>query len=75
MPLLAAPARVIHVRLDGRSYDLPLDRLGVSEPATDEQVKAAVARHLEVPANRLSESVVDRHPNGNLTIRPEAVYG
>jgi hypothetical protein len=75
MPLLAAPARVIHVRLDGRSYDMPLDRLGITEQAPDEQVKAAVARHLEVPADRLSESVVDRHPNGNLTIRPEAVFG
>lgn len=75
MALLAAPARVVHVRLDGRSFDLPADRLGVSEAATDEQVKAAVARHLEVPANRLSDSVIDRHPNGNLTVRPEAVFG
>jgi hypothetical protein len=75
MPLLATPARVIHVRLDGRSYDLPLDRLGITEQARDEQVRAAVARHLEVAARQLSESVVDRHPNGNLTIRPEAVFG
>ena len=75
MAVLAAPARVVHVRLDGRSFDLPADHLGVSEAATDEQVKAAVARHLEVPANRLSDSVIDRHPNGNLTVRPEAVFG
>jgi len=52
MAILAAPARVVHVRLDGRSFDLPADRLGLSESATDEQVKAAVARHLEVPGNR-----------------------
>jgi glycosyltransferase involved in cell wall biosynthesis len=58
-----------------RSFDLPADRLGVSESATDEQVKAAVARHLEVPGNRLNESVIDRHPNGNLTVRPEAEFG
>lgn len=75
MAVLAAPARTVHVRLDGRSFDLPADRLGVSEQATDEQVKAAVARHLEVPANRLGESVIDRHPNGNWTVRPEAVFG
>jgi len=75
MAILAAPARVIHVRLDGRSFDLPADRLGLSESATDEQVKAAVARHLEVPGNRLDDSVIDRHPNGNLTVRPEAVFG
>jgi hypothetical protein len=75
MAALAAPARTIHVRLDGRSSDLPADRLGITEQSTDEQVKAAVARHLEVPARRLVDAVVDRHPNGNLTIRPEAVFG
>jgi hypothetical protein len=75
MAILAAPARVVHVRLDGRSFDLPADRLGVSESATDEQVKAAVARHLEVPGNRLNDSVIDRHPNGNRTVRPEAIFG
>jgi hypothetical protein len=75
MAILAAPARVVHVRLDGRSFDLPADRLGLSDSATDEQVKAAVARHLEVPGNRLNDSVIDRHPNGNLTVRPEAVFG
>ena len=75
MAQLAAPARTVHVRLDGRSSDLPLDRLGLTEQSTDEQVKAAVARHLEVPARRLVDAVVDRHPNGNLTVRPEAVFG
>jgi hypothetical protein len=75
MAALAAPARTIHVRLDGRSSDLPADRLGIPESATDEQVKVAIARHLEVPARQLVDAVVDRHPNGNLTIRPEAVFG
>jgi hypothetical protein len=75
MAVLAAPSRTVHVRWDGRSFDLPADRLGVTEQATDEQVRSAVARHLEVPANRLAESVIDRHPNGNLTVRPEAVFG
>ena len=75
MAQLAAPARTIHIRLDGRSSDLPLDRLGVSEESTDEQVKVAIARHLEVPARSLVDAVVDRHPNGNLTVRPEAVFG
>jgi hypothetical protein len=75
MALLAAPARTIHVRLDGRSSDLTFDRLGLTDQSTDEQVKVALARHLEVPARRLVEAVVDRHPNGNLTVRPEAVFG
>ena len=74
MPLLANQARV-HVRFDGRSYDLPADRLGLTDRSTDDHVKEAVARHLEVPESRLDESVVDRHPNGNLSVRPEAVFG
>jgi hypothetical protein len=75
MATLAAPARTVHVRLDGRSSDLPADRLGITDQSTDEQVKLAIARHLEVPARKLVDAAVDRHPNGNLTVRPEAVYG
>ena len=74
MPLLANSARV-HVRFDGRSYDLPADRLGLTDRSTDDQVKLAVARHLEVLPSRLDDVVVDRHPNGNLSLRPEAVFG
>jgi len=74
MPLLAKDPRV-HVRFDGRSYDLPADRLGLSDRSTDDQVRQAVARHLEVAVNRLNDSVIDRHANGNLTVRPEAVFG
>jgi hypothetical protein len=75
MALLLDKARTIHVRLDGRSYDLPADRLGIDETWTDNQIKARIASHLEVPVDRLIGSVIDRHPNGNLTIRPEAVFG
>jgi hypothetical protein len=75
MPLLANAARVVHVRVDGRSYDLPVDRLGLGDKPTDDQIKRALAGQLDVSANSLVEAVVDRHPNGNLTVRPEAVFG
>jgi hypothetical protein len=75
MPLLVDAARVVHVRLNGRSYDLPVDRLGLGDQPTDDQLKQALAGHLDVPANRLVEAVIDRHANGNLTVRPEAVFG
>lgn len=75
MARLLDRARTIHVRVDGRSYDLPSDRLGIDERSTDAQIKQTIARHLEVPVDRLSDSVIDRHANGNLTIRPEAVFG
>jgi hypothetical protein len=66
---------VVHVRFAGRSFDLRLGRYGISAGTSDGQVKQAVAGHLEVPAHRLDDYVVDRHANGNLTLRPQAVFG
>jgi hypothetical protein len=66
---------VIHVRFAGRSFDLRLGRLELTNGASDGQVKRAVAGHLEVPAAKLDDYVVDRHVNGNLTLRPQAVFG
>ena len=66
---------VIHVRFNGRSFDVSLGSLDVGVASADADVKRALATHLEVPANRLNDYVVDRHANGNLTLRPEAVFG
>ena len=66
---------VAHVRFAGRSFDVPLATLDVGRASSDGDVKRAVAGHLEVPPSRLADYVVDRHGNGNLTLRPEAVFG
>lgn len=66
---------VIHVRFAGRSFDLPVSSLDIGHGSTSDQVKRAVARHLEVAESRLVDYVVDRHANGNLTLRPEAIFG
>jgi hypothetical protein len=66
---------VIHVRFNGRSFDVPLAALDVGSRSRDEQIKRNLARHLEVGESRLEDYAVDRHANGNLTIRPEAVFG
>jgi hypothetical protein len=34
-----------------------------------------MARHLDVPARMFDGYIVERHSNGNFTIRPEAVFG
>ena len=68
-------AAVIHVRFAGRSFDVPLDRLDLGVGSTDVQIKQALAGYLEVNVSRLGDYVVDRHGNGNLTVRPEAVFG
>ena len=75
MPLQLARSAVVHVRFDGRSFDLPLAELGVADGAGDRDIKRAVARHLEVNEERLHDHVLDRHETGNLTLRPEAVFG
>ena len=66
---------VLHVRFDGRSLDVPLSGLDIGPSSPDLEVKRALARHLEVPAEKLRDYVVDRHQTGNMTVRPEAVFG
>lgn len=66
---------VVHLRFDGRSLDVPLDVLDVGPSSDGGAIKRALARHLEVPEQRLRNYVVDRHETGNLTVRPEAVFG
>ena len=65
----------MHVRFAGRGFDVPLATLDVGRVSSDPEVKRAVAAHLEVAPSRLADYVVDRHANGNLTLRPEAVFG
>ena len=39
------------------------------------EIKRAVAGYLDVSADKFKHYVIDRHETGNLTIRPEAVFG
>ena len=66
---------VIHVRFNGRSFDVPASTLDIGLGADEATIKRALATHLEIPRNRLDAYVLDRHTNGNLTLRPEAVFG
>ena len=42
---------------------------------SDAEIKEQLARHFDVGSKRLEFYVVDRTPNGDLIVRPEAVYG
>ncbi len=66
---------VLHIRFEGRSLDIPLSDLDVGQLSSDNEVKQAVAQYLDVPVEKFRHYVVDRHDSGNLTIRPEAVFG
>lgn len=73
--MLVDPERVIHVRFEGCSWDLPFGALDLGDLSSDNDVRQALARYLDVPAAKLAAYVVERHANGNITVRPEAVFG
>ena len=65
----------LHIRFEGRSYDLPLADLDLGPLSTDDDVRTALAGYLLVSVRTLAHYVVERHANGNMTVRPEAVFG
>ncbi len=68
-----APA--VHIRFEGQSWDIPLSELDLGNLSDDAAVRATVANYLNIDVAKLRFYVVERHTNGNLTIRPEAVFG
>ena len=66
---------MIHIRFEGRSMDVPQDKLKVIPEMSDRDIKTAVAQFLEVDYHRLNSYVIDHRPSGDVIVRPEAVYG
>ena len=65
---------MVHVRFEGRSFDLTRRELGLNGHGQDADVKARLARYLDVRPENLDGYLVERRPNGDLIVRPEAVY-
>jgi hypothetical protein len=66
---------MVHIRYDGRSVDVREEQLRVNAGMTDREIKEQVARHFDLGLKQLDFYVVDRTPQGDLVVRPEAVYG
>ncbi|MBD1931900.1 MULTISPECIES: hypothetical protein [Cyanophyceae] len=66
---------MVHIRFEGRSYDITENQLGVTAGMNDKAVKERLAQHFDVRRDRLETYVIERRPSGDLIIRPEAVYG
>jgi len=82
---------VLHVRYDGKSTDIPfdeffrsdrLDRVGVNSDKatsasdlTDTQIKHMLASYFDKSSSEFDGYVLDREENGNITCRPQAVFG
>lgn len=60
---------MLHVRYVNRGFDLPLNRLGVRPAADEGRIKDALAKHLTVPITWLNEFILQRHDDGDLTLR------
>lgn len=69
----AAPT--LHIRFNGHSFDVPIADLEISERSSEVEIKHALSRYLGVGVDRFRDYRIDRHPTGNLTLRPHAVFG
>ena len=72
-PGIEAPQ--LHIRFEGRSFDIPLTDLDVGVLSSDAEIKHALAGYLNVGEVKFRDYTVDRHETGNLTVRPQAVFG
>lgn len=73
--LIPSPERVVHVRFEGRSWDIGFGVLDLGDLSSDQEVRQALAFYFKAPAQKFAAYVVQRHANGNVTVRPEAVFG
>lgn len=64
---------VLHVRYLYKGFDVPLDRLGVWPAAEESRIKQALAKHLIVPAAWLDAYTVQRHLDGDVTLKLESL--
>ncbi|NWF62192.1 MAG: hypothetical protein HXY43_23780 [Fischerella sp.] len=66
---------MVHIRFEGRSYDISESQLGLTTSMNDFAIKERLAQHFDVQLNRFESYIIDRRPSGDLIVRPEAVYG
>jgi len=66
---------MVHVRFEGRSYDISERELPTGAALNDNRLLALLAQRFDVAPARFKNYVVDRRPSGTVIVRPEAVYG
>lgn len=65
----------LHVRIDGTSEDIALSTLRITQGSDDETIRTALANHFDSAVDKFRSMVIERHATGNITVRPEAVFG
>ena len=72
--LLTTETMRLHVRFNGRSEDLDLEMLGLSQDAGDAELRTALARRYDCAVEDLAGYVIAREPQA-IIVRPIAFYG
>lgn len=75
MAVVRPAPRILHIRFDGRSWDLDLATLDLGDVSTDSEVRAAAANALDVPPVKLASYQLEREADGHMTLRPQASFG
>ena len=66
----------LHIRYEGQSIDVAVEDVDLGDLSTDQDVRAAAATHLSVPATKFSGFLIDSNEEtGDVTLRPQAVFG
>ena len=73
--LTSAQEHFVHVRFEGQSWDIAFSILDLGDFLATKEVRQALANYLQVPLDKFTSYIVQRHANGNITLRPEAVFG
>lgn len=65
-----------HIMYDGQTYDVNMDDLDVGVLSTDQEIRNAISEKEGIPLNKINRYMIDRNEEtGNVTLRPEAVFG
>ena len=65
----------IHVRFNGRSDTFDCGTFGISTITSDDEIKEKLAHYYDQEKDALDNLVIEHLANGNITVRPQAVYG
>jgi hypothetical protein len=71
---MSLDVKMLHLRYEGTSREIPFTDLGVADGAADTAIKSALANFLDVPADDLRNYTVSRE-SGGVVVHPVAVYG
>jgi hypothetical protein len=69
------PTRMVHIRIQGRSVDVPLVELGLTTASSAHQILQVLASYLGLTQRQMDAMMLDQSPNGNWILRPAAVFG